>query len=91
MLMTIRRVLHKTNNWCATNMRKAKISYLVQSVIGMVVWILLTVIVSIKIASAEQLTLTVKVAIWGFLWALVAYFIYVLIRYYRKLDETSLD
>lgn len=70
-------------------MRKEKISYIVQSSIGMGVWTLLTVIVSIKVASAEQLTLATKIAAWGFLWTLVIYFIYVLIRYYKKLDESN--
>jgi hypothetical protein len=72
-------------------MHKAKISYIVQSSIGIGIWALLSVIVSIKVASAEQLALATKIAIWGFLWGSIAYCIYVLVRRYRKLDEYDLN
>lgn len=68
-------------------MRKAKIFYIIQSSIGVGVWAVLSVIVSMKVAAAEQLAMATRLAIWGFLWGSIAYCIYVLIRYYKKLDE----
>lgn len=72
-------------------MHKRKISYIVQSSIGVGIWTVLTVIASIKFVSAEQLSLVTKLVILGFLWALVIHIVYVLIQYYKKLDAYDLD
>jgi hypothetical protein len=70
-------------------MQKAKVSYIIQSSLGMAVWTLLTVIVSLKVSQEHQLALTSKFAFWGLLWGIEIYFILVLHRYYRKLVQTT--
>jgi hypothetical protein len=71
-------------------MKSSKVSYVVQSVIGMVVWIGLTIIVSFRVADAVQLDRATQVAIWAFLWGLVICFICVLVFYYKKLGKREL-
>jgi len=51
-------------------------------------WIALTAIVSVKVAVADQLTIAAKLAMWGALWGLVIVGIWILVRSYKKLDET---
>jgi hypothetical protein len=75
----------------ASDMTKGKTSYIVQSSIGMAVWIVLTIIVSAKVAAATQLAWVARIVIWSFLWALVTYFVYALVRYYRRLGDSSLE
>ena len=72
-------------------MRKAKLSYIIQSSVVMGVWTLVMVIVSIKIYEEDQLPALTKFAVWGFIWGLIIYFIVVLIHYYKKLDEADYD
>lgn len=72
-------------------MTKTKISYIVQSSIGIGVWIFLTAVASLRVASAMQLGVETKIIIWGFLWGLVVYFVSVLVRHYNKLDDSTLE
>jgi hypothetical protein len=72
-------------------MHKVKIKFIVHTSIAVVVFFLLAVIASIKLASAGQLGLASKLAILGFLWALPVYWTYVFVRDYKKLDEYDLD
>lgn len=70
-------------------MNKAKISYIAQSSIGMLIWIVLSLIVSVSVDSAMRLAWATKTSIWGFLFVLSIYFIYVRVRYYKKIDGSD--
>jgi hypothetical protein len=71
-------------------MRK-KISYVIQSSVGIGAWAVLILIVSIRVASADQLGLAVKLAMCGFLWGSMAYGAHILIRYYKKMNDYDGD
>jgi hypothetical protein len=73
------------------SMNKSKLSYIVQSAIGLAVWIGLTVVVTLRVAQAEQLAYMTKMLIWSFLWGLVLCFISILARHYQKVTDRELD
>jgi uncharacterized membrane protein YdcZ (DUF606 family) len=72
-------------------MRKAKVKYIVQSSIAVGVWIALSVVVSSRISGASQLAVSAKIVMWSFLWGSIVFCVYVLIRYYKKLDDYELN
>jgi hypothetical protein len=48
----------------------------------------LAVVVSLRVASAEQLSLWTKVAVWSLLWGFMVYAVNLFVRYYKKLGES---
>lgn len=68
-------------------MHNRKRSYIIQSSLAMCVWAILVVIASIKFYSSDQLSLTTKLAIWGFFLINGICFIVILRRFYRKIDD----
>ena len=62
-------------------------SYIVQSAVGLPVYVVLSTIASLRILSAEQLSFLVKIAICGFLWVALVWMAVVLRGYYRKLPD----
>ena len=72
-------------------MRKSRITYIVQSSIGLGLWALLSAVVSVKVGSAVQLDVPTKIAIWGLLWGTIAFWTYKLVRDYKKLSDPNLD
>lgn len=66
---------------------RAKTRYLVISSIVVGSFVAIATVVSIKVASAEQLALPTKLAVWALFWGFILYSIRIFIRYYRKLEE----
>jgi hypothetical protein len=63
-------------------------SYIVQSAIGLGMYAVLNVIVTVRVWSANQLGLATQIAACAFLWILWVYFILVLWRYYKRLPNS---
>ncbi len=63
------------------------VGYIVQSVLGMALWVALTTVATLRVVAAPELSLTVKLTVCGFLWGLVAYFVILLGRYYYRLPD----
>lgn len=68
----------------ANNMGKSKVIYIIHSILGIGVYTILTIIVSIKFYNATQMELYERLFFIGFLWITVIFFIYELIKHYRK-------
>jgi len=62
-------------------------SYIIQSGVGLAGYAALSTVVSLRVLSAEQLSLSAKSAIWAFLWMGLAVMTAVLRRYYCKLPD----
>jgi membrane protein implicated in regulation of membrane protease activity len=68
---------------------REKLSYVVQCSLGMLLWVMLTAVVSYKVGQATQLGWQTQCSIWAFLWGLVIYFIWVLVRGYGRLGSDA--
>lgn len=63
------------------------LSYIVQSVIVLGVYAVLSAIVTVRVFSATQLSLFIQLAVCGLLWGTIIWFFIVLRRYYRMLPD----
>lgn len=68
-------------------MNKKKRAYIIQSSLAMCLLTILALIASIKFASAEQLTFSTKLAIWGFFLIIETGFVIIMFRAYKKIDD----
>ncbi len=62
-------------------------SYIIQSVAVIGGYGVLAAIVTDKVFSAPQLSLLTQLAVGGFLWGIIIWFVVVLRRYYRRLPD----
>ena len=62
-------------------------SYIIQSVLGLGVYAVLSTLVTVRVFSATQLSLLTQLLFSGFLWATLVWFTVVLRRYYIKLPN----
>ena len=69
--------------------KKLKIRYMDGSSILIGGYVVLLLIVSIRLIESGSLSLGAKLGIGVVLWGLVIYFLILLVRYYKKLDNSS--
>lgn len=50
-------------------------------------YVMVACVVSLRVASAPQLEIWTKVAVWALLWGFVCYGVWLFVRYYRKLGK----
>lgn len=62
-------------------------SYIIQSVLGLGVYAVLSAIVTVRVFSATQLSLFTQLLFSGFLWATLILFVVILRRHYLKLPN----
>ena len=68
--------------------RGSKTSYVVICLLVVGAYTALAVVVSLREASSDQLSLWTKVAVWTLLWGFILYAVNLFTHYYKKLDKS---
>ena len=68
-------------------MKSSKVTYIIYSSIIVGGFSILAAIVSLRIFSADQLAPPTKWAVCVFIWGIISYLSYLLVVYYKKLDQ----